>query len=113
MYRFRILPVVLLFLASQGTWVITSYAVAEAICVPLTGWLAGRFGRVQSFCHEPDSALPCFRCLCGLFHQSGNAGILPNWTRPVWRPDYAAQSNLADCVFSHRRNSRKRWACGP
>ena len=29
---------------SQGTWVITSYAVAEAICVPLTGWLAQRFG---------------------------------------------------------------------
>ncbi|OYX45959.1 MAG: hypothetical protein B7Y97_13790, partial [Sphingomonas sp. 32-66-10] len=25
--------------ASQGTWVITSYAVAEAITVPLTGWL--------------------------------------------------------------------------
>ena len=24
---------------SQGTWVISSYAVAEAICVPLTGWL--------------------------------------------------------------------------
>ena len=25
---------------SQGTWVITSYAVAEAITVPLTGWLS-------------------------------------------------------------------------
>ncbi|MFT4021105.1 MAG: DHA2 family efflux MFS transporter permease subunit [Acinetobacter sp.] len=34
---------------SQGTWVITSYAVAEAICVPLTGWLAGRFGSVRVF----------------------------------------------------------------
>ncbi len=33
----------------QGTWVITSYAVAEAICVPLTGWLAGRFGVVRVF----------------------------------------------------------------
>ena len=29
---------------SQGTWVITSYSVAEAITVPLTGWLAQRFG---------------------------------------------------------------------
>ena len=27
----------------QGAWIITSYAVAEAICVPLTGWIAGRF----------------------------------------------------------------------
>ncbi|WP_155006403.1 DHA2 family efflux MFS transporter permease subunit [Sphingomonas hengshuiensis] len=35
--------------SSQGTWVITSYAVAEAICVPLTGWLAGRFGAVRTF----------------------------------------------------------------
>ena len=33
----------------QGTWIITSYAVAEAICVPLTGWLAGRFGVVRVF----------------------------------------------------------------
>lgn len=34
---------------SEGTWVITSYAVAEAICVPLTGWLAKRFGEVKLF----------------------------------------------------------------
>jgi MFS transporter, DHA2 family, multidrug resistance protein len=34
---------------SEGTWVITSYAVAEAICVPLTGWLAKRFGEVKVF----------------------------------------------------------------
>lgn len=31
----------------QGTWVVTSYAVAEAITVPLTGWLVGRFGAVR------------------------------------------------------------------
>jgi DHA2 family multidrug resistance protein len=35
--------------ASQGTWVITSYAVAEAITVPLTGWLAKRFGAQRVF----------------------------------------------------------------
>jgi DHA2 family multidrug resistance protein len=34
---------------SEGTWVITSYSVAEAIVVPLTGWLAGRFGAVRLF----------------------------------------------------------------
>ena len=34
---------------SQGTWVITSYAVADAITVPLTGWLAARFGTVRWF----------------------------------------------------------------
>ena len=35
--------------SSEGTWVITSYSVAEAICVPLTGWLARRFGEVKVF----------------------------------------------------------------
>jgi DHA2 family multidrug resistance protein len=34
---------------SEGTWVITSYAVAEAITVPLTGWLAQRFGAAKVF----------------------------------------------------------------
>jgi DHA2 family multidrug resistance protein len=34
---------------TQGTWVITSYAVAEAIMLPLTGWLAQRFGQVRMF----------------------------------------------------------------
>jgi DHA2 family multidrug resistance protein len=34
---------------SEGTWVITSYSVAEAIMVPLTGWLAQRFGAVRLF----------------------------------------------------------------
>lgn len=35
--------------STQGTWVITSYAVAEAITVPLTGWLARRFGAQRVF----------------------------------------------------------------
>ncbi|MBS0493687.1 MAG: DHA2 family efflux MFS transporter permease subunit [Proteobacteria bacterium] len=34
---------------NQGTWVITSFAVANAISVPLTGWLAQRFGQVRLF----------------------------------------------------------------
>jgi DHA2 family multidrug resistance protein len=32
---------------TQGTWVITSFGVANAISVPLTGWLARRFGQVR------------------------------------------------------------------
>ena len=33
----------------QGTWVITSFAVANAISVPLTGWLTMRVGQVKLF----------------------------------------------------------------
>ena len=51
--------------SSQGTWVITSYAVAEAICVPLTGWLAGRFGTVRLFIISLIG-FTTFSVLCGL-----------------------------------------------
>ncbi|MBB1633799.1 DHA2 family efflux MFS transporter permease subunit [Cupriavidus sp. UME77] len=34
---------------NQGTWVITSFAVANAISVPLTGWMTTRFGAVRLF----------------------------------------------------------------
>jgi DHA2 family multidrug resistance protein len=35
--------------ATQGTWVITSFAVANAIAVPLTGFMTQRFGQVRLF----------------------------------------------------------------
>ncbi|AOK32040.1 MULTISPECIES: DHA2 family efflux MFS transporter permease subunit [Burkholderia] len=34
---------------SQGTWVISSYSVAAAIAVPLTGWFARRVGEARLF----------------------------------------------------------------
>ena len=34
---------------SNGTWVITSFAVANAIAVPVSGWLAKRVGEVKLF----------------------------------------------------------------
>ncbi|MCJ2184430.1 DHA2 family efflux MFS transporter permease subunit [Novosphingobium sp. 1949] len=49
----------------SGTWVITSYAVAEAICVPLTGWLAGRFGTVRVFLAS-IAGFGLFSALCGI-----------------------------------------------
>uniref|UniRef100_UPI000AB4FA23 DHA2 family efflux MFS transporter permease subunit n=1 Tax=Acinetobacter baumannii TaxID=470 RepID=UPI000AB4FA23 len=51
--------------STQGTWVVTSYAVAEAICVPLTGWLAGRFGTVRVFIFGLIG-FTVFSFLCGL-----------------------------------------------
>ena len=50
---------------SQGTWVITSYAVAEAISVLLTGWLAARFGAVRVF-SLVVSVFGVFSFLCGM-----------------------------------------------
>ena len=51
--------------SSQGTWVITSYAVAEAITVPLTGWLSGRFSAVRLFCLSVV-LFGIFSLLCGM-----------------------------------------------
>ena len=50
---------------AQGTWVITSFAVANAISVPLTGWMTRRFGPVRLF----TSSIVLFviaSWLCGL-----------------------------------------------
>src|SRR3546814_11711573 len=50
---------------TQGTWVITSYAVADAISVPLTGWLAARFGTVRWFLIS-IAGFGLFSFLCGI-----------------------------------------------
>ncbi|KPH64801.1 DHA2 family efflux MFS transporter permease subunit [Novosphingobium aerophilum] len=52
---------------SNGTWAITSYAVAEAICVPLTGWLSGRFGTLRVFLMSLVG-FGVFSALCGIAH---------------------------------------------
>ncbi len=49
----------------QGTWVITSYTVAEALSVPLTGWLAMRFGTVRMYA-VCMTGFGVFSLLCGL-----------------------------------------------
>jgi DHA2 family multidrug resistance protein len=49
----------------EGTWAITAYAVAEAISVPLTGWLALRFGTARAFVFSL-SGFGLASALCGL-----------------------------------------------
>ncbi len=53
--------------AQEGTWAISSYALASAIMQPLTGWLAKRFGEVRTFCVSL-LAFVTFSTLCGLAH---------------------------------------------
>jgi DHA2 family multidrug resistance protein len=49
----------------QGTWIITSYSVAEAVCVPLTGFLTARFGSVKLFIGALIG-FAIFSMLCGI-----------------------------------------------
>ena len=50
---------------SEGTWTISSYALASAIMQPLTGWLARRFGEVKTFVVSV-LLFVVFSMLCGL-----------------------------------------------
>lgn len=50
--------------SSQGTWVISSYSVAAAIAVPLTGWLSKRVGEVKLFTMSV-SLFALMSALCG------------------------------------------------
>jgi len=56
--------------SSEGTWVITAYAVAEAITVPLTGWLTRKFGAQRVFltCYLGFGVLSL---LCGMANSMG------------------------------------------
>jgi DHA2 family multidrug resistance protein len=56
----------------NGTWVITSFAVSQAIMLPLTGWLAKRFGEVRLFVFS-TALFTIASVLCGL---STNLGML-------------------------------------
>ena len=56
--------------ASQGTWVITAYAIGEAITVPLTGWFALRFGAVKVFVVSMIM-FGLFSIVCGLADSLG------------------------------------------
>ncbi len=50
---------------SQGTWIITSYAIAEAVSLCLSGWLAQRYGLVQTF-SVALIGFTVFSIFCGL-----------------------------------------------
>ncbi len=87
----------------ESTWVLTSYLVSNAIILPISGWLAGWFGRKRFFllcillftissmlCGAAPSltALILFRILQGL----GGGGLQP-----------MAQAILADTFPPHKR----------
>jgi len=51
--------------SDNSTWIVTAFAVANGVAVPLTGWLMGRLGVVRTFC----SAVVLFTIaslLCGI-----------------------------------------------
>ena len=94
---------------NQGTWVITSYAVAEAIMVPLTGWLAQRFGAVQGVRRRHARLRPLLGALRpGAI--AGLAGAVPGDAGHLRRADDAACRRPCCCASSRRSSALRRWA---
>ncbi len=50
---------------TKGTWIITAFGVSNAIAMPLTGWLAKRFGEVKLFVLS-TSLFSLTSMMCGL-----------------------------------------------
>src|SRR5213079_3501123 len=55
----------------EATWTLTSYLVANAIILPMTGWLAGRFGRKRLLMMSV-TGFTCASFLCGLAPNLGS-----------------------------------------
>ncbi|MCG8709822.1 multidrug efflux MFS transporter permease subunit EmrB [Brenneria sp. 4F2] len=55
---------------AQGTWVITSFGVANAISIPITGWLAKRLGEVKLFLWS-TGLFAVASWLCGMSNSLG------------------------------------------
>ncbi|HEY4090137.1 MAG TPA: DHA2 family efflux MFS transporter permease subunit [Luteibacter sp.] len=59
---------------TEGTWIITAYAVAEAITVPLSGWLVRQFGQVRVFLTSVVLFV-VFSVACGLSWSLGSLTV--------------------------------------
>lgn len=86
---------------SQGTWVITFFGVANAVAIPLTGWLARRMGEVRLY-FVASALFVLSSFLCGISSSLGMliffrllqgvaAGPCPSgpwWCWPPFRPHF-------------------------
>ncbi len=60
----------------EGTWVVTSYLVANAIILPMAGWLANYFGR-RSMLLACVAGFSLASLLCGTGQQPASVDRLP------------------------------------
>ncbi len=65
----------------QMTWVLTSYIVASAIMIPLSGWLAGQFGRKRVFLIS-IALFTLASALCGMAQTLPELVAVPPAARP-------------------------------
>jgi DHA2 family multidrug resistance protein len=84
----------------QGTWVITSFAVANGIGVPLTGWLMGRYGVVRTFTFSV-LAFTIASFLCGIAWSLSSLIIFRVLQGAVSGPMIPGSQALLISIFPH------------
>ncbi len=96
----------------EGTWVITLFAAANAVAIPLTGWLTQRVGQIRLFV----GSLLLFvlsSWLCGIALNLTALLAARILQGAVAGPaDSAVAGHPARLCF-RRRRARRRWRCGP
>ena len=95
----------------QGTWVITSFAVANAISVPLTGWLTQRFGQVRLFL-ATRAALRHRLVPVRPGAVAADADLLPRRAGRGRRADDPAVADAAAVELPAREGRHRRSPCG-
>jgi len=95
----------------QGTWVITSFGVANAISVPLTGWLTHALWRSAPVHHERAAVRAGFLAV-RLCLVAGDAGVLPRAAGPGGRAHDSAVANPAAVNATRVPWRAPRWPCG-
>jgi DHA2 family multidrug resistance protein len=89
---------------SEGIWIITAYAVAEAITVPLTGWLSRRFGQVRLFTASVVGFV-LFSVLCGLSWSLGSLVVFRVLQGLAGGPLIPLSATLLLSIFPERKSN--------
>jgi len=90
--------------SDNSTWVVTAFAVANGVFVPLTGWLMGRFGVVRTFC----TAVGLFTVasfLCGIAWDLPSLILFRVLQGGVAGPIMPGSQALLIAVFPHDKRS--------
>ncbi|MBS0457515.1 MAG: DHA2 family efflux MFS transporter permease subunit [Proteobacteria bacterium] len=88
--------------ASQATWVITSFAVSNAIALPLTGWLSKRFGEVRIFV-TATLMFSLASLLCGLAASMGLLVVARALQGFVAGPMYPLTQSLLVSIYPREK----------
>ena len=91
--------------ASQSTWVITSFAVSNAIALPLTGWLSKRFGESRLFVWA-TLLFSVASLLCGLAQSMGMLVVARAIQGFVAGPMYPLTQSLLVSIYPREKRGQ-------